>query len=183
MGVIVRQSLLMAVKDTKVFFKDRFALGFSFLFPFLFVIGFSLALGDIGTGDDPLELAIATQETSGFSLEIIEDLTGGTDRLVAVDYETALTDVEDSTLDGFVAFPADFTQSVAEGIPTTLEVVVGSSSPPEVQAALNGLASSIADELDKVNITLSALFELSPPGQDSTLLFDAEQLSTNRPLR
>ena len=180
MGVIVRQSLLMATKDTKVFFKDKFALGFAFVFPFLFVIGFSLALGDIGAGDDTLELAIATQETSGFSLEIIEDLTGGTDRLVAVDYQVALTGIEDGTLDGFVAFPADFTQSVSEGTPTALEVVVGSGGPPEVQAALSALGSSIAGQVNQANITLSALFELSPPANDGTLAFDPEAVVSQR---
>ena len=174
MGVIVRQSLLMAAKDTKVFFKDRFAMGFAFLFPFLFVIGFSLALGDLGTGDDPLELAITTQETDGLSLAIIGDMTVGTDGLVAVDYQGALTDVEEGTLDGFMAFPADFTQSVTEGTPTTLEVVVGSGSPPEAQAALSALASSIAGQVNRANVSLSALLELSPPATDGTLSFNPE---------
>ena len=180
MVTIIRQSLLMAAKDTRVFFKDRFALGFAFLFPFLFVIGFSLALGDLGAGDDPLELAIATQETSGLSPEIIEDLTAGTDGLVAVDYQAALTEVEDGALDGFVAFPASFTQSVTEGIPTTLEVVVGSGSPPETQAALSALASSIAGQVNQANVTLSALFELSPPAIDGTLSFDPETVIGQR---
>ncbi len=180
MGVIVRQSLLMAAKDTKVFFKDKFALGFSFLFPFLFVIGFSLALGDLGTGDDPLELAVTTQETDGLSLAIIGDLTGGTGRIVAVDYQGALTDVEEGTLDGFVAFPADFTQSVTEGTPTTLEVVVGSGSPPEVQAALSALASSIAGQVNRANVSLSALLELSPPAIDGTLSFNPEPIISRR---
>ncbi len=180
MVTIIRQSLLMAAKDTKVFFKDRFALGFAFLFPFLFVIGFSLALGDLGAGDDPLELAIATQETSGLSPEIIEDLTAGAEGLVAVDYQAALTEVEEGTLDGFVAFPANFTQSVTEGIPTTLEVVVGSGSPPETQAALSALASSIAGQVNQANVTLAALFELSPPANDGTLSFDPEAVIGQR---
>ena len=180
MGVVTRQSLLMAVKDTKVFFKDRFAMGFAFLFPFLFVIGFSLALGDIGGSDESLELAIATQETNGFSLEIIEELTGRTDGLVAVDYQVALLEVEEGTLDGFVAFPADFSQSVTEGRPTSLEVVLGSGSPPEVQAALNALASSIADQVNQTNIVLSTLFELSPPASDGTLAFDPEEVMGHR---
>ena len=180
MVTIVRQSLLMAAKDTKVFFKDRFALGFAFLFPFLFVIGFSLALGDLGAGDDPLELTIATQETSGLSPEIIEDLTAGAEGLVAVDYQGALTEVEDGTLDGFVAFPADFTQSVTEGTPTTLEVVVDSGSPPETQAALTALASSIAGQVNQANITLAALLELSPPASDGTLSFDPEAVIGQR---
>lgn len=181
MGLIVRQSLLMAAKDTKVFFKDKFALGFSFLFPFLFVIGFSLALGDLGGTDDHLELAVATQESSGLSLEIIEGLTAEADGVVEFDYRDALAGVEEGTLSGFVAFPADFTQSISTGGPTTLEVVVGSSSSPEVEAALNSLASSIGGELDRVGVTLSALFELSPPAQDGTLSFDPEAVARQQP--
>ena len=180
MGLIARQTLLMAAKDTRVFFKDKFAVGFSFLFPFLFVIGFSLALGDIGAGDQPLELAISTQEAEGLSHQVIEDVTQGTQRVTVVDYQNALSQVEDGSLDGFVAFPSEFTQSVMSGRPTALEVVVGSSTPPDVQAALNGLASSIADDLEKTNVTLSALFELSPSAPDGTPSFDPESVIGER---
>ena len=180
MGVIARQALLMAAKDTRVFFKDKFAVGFAFLFPFLFVIGFSFALGDIGASDEPLELAISTQEDGGLSSQIIEGLSGGTQGIAALDYYTALSQVEDGSLAGFVAFPPDFTESVMAVQPTTLEVVAGSSSSPEIQAALHGLASSIADDLEKTNVTLSALFELSPPSQDGTLSFDPESVTRER---
>ena len=180
MGLIARQTLLMAAKDTRVFFKDKFAVGFSFLFPFLFVIGFSFALGDVGPGDEAMEMAIATQETEGLSVQIINDLSGRAQQLAAVDYQTALSQVEDGSLSGFLAFPSDFTQSVTEGRPTVLEVVVGSGSPPEIQAALNGLASSIADDLEKTNVTLSALFELSPSAPDGTLSFDPESVIGDR---
>ncbi len=181
MGLIARQTLLMAAKDTRVFFKDKFAVGFSFLFPFLFVIGFSLALGDIGAGDQPLELAISTQEAEGLSHQVIEDVTQGTRRVTVVDYQNALSQVEDGSLDGFVAFPPDFTESVTSGRPTMLEVVAGSGSSPEVQAALHGLASYIADDIEKTNVTLAALFELSPPAQDGTLSFDPESVVRERP--
>ena len=176
MGVIARQSFLMATKDTRVFFKDRFAVGFAFLFPFLFVIGFSFALGDVGPDDEALELAIATREDDGFSLEIIQGMTGGADGLVAADYRVALTEVEDGSLEGFIAFPADFSQSMTEGKPTMLEVVVGSGSSPEVQAALSFLASSIADQVNQGNVTVTALLELSPPTSGGTLSFDPEEI-------
>ena len=180
MGVIARQTLLMAAKDTRVFFKDKFAVGFAFLFPFLFVIGFSFALGDVGPSDDTLEMAIATQEQSGLSVQIIEDLTGARLGLTPVDYQTALSQVEDGSLGGFVGFPSDFTDSVMSGQPTTIEVVAGSGSSPEIRAALHGLASSIADDLEKTNVTLAALFELSPPAQDGTLSFDPESVIGGR---
>ena len=48
MRTIIRQAIILARKDTKVLFKDRLAVAFSFLFPFLFVIGFTLALGRSG---------------------------------------------------------------------------------------------------------------------------------------
>ena len=180
MGLIARQALLMAAKDTRVFFKDKFAVGFAFLFPFLFVIGFSFALGDIGPGDDALELAISTQEDIGLSVQIIEELAGAGLGVTSVDYRTALSQVEDGSLAGFVTFPPDFTESVMSGQSSTLEVVIGSGSPPEIQAALHGLASSIADDMEKTNVTLSALFELSPPAQDGTLSFDPESVVSER---
>ena len=180
MGVMARQALLMAVKDTKVFFKDKFAVGFAFLFPFLFVIGFSFALGDVGPDDDTLDLAISTQENSGLSFQIIEDLTGARLGLSSVDYQSALSQVEEGSLPGFLVFPPDFTESVMSGRPTTIEVVAGSSSPPEIQAALHGLASYIADDLEKTNVTLSALFELSPPAQDGSLSFNPDSVAQER---
>jgi ABC-2 type transport system permease protein len=180
MSVIARQALLMAVKDTRVFFKDKFAVGFAFLFPFLFVIGFSFTLGDIGPSDDALELAISTQEDGGLSSQIIEWLTAETSGTATLDYPTALSAVEDGSLAGFVAFPPDFTDNVMAGRQTTLEVIVGSGSSPEIQAALHGLASSIADDLEKTNVALSALFELSPPAQDETLSFNLESAARER---
>lgn len=180
MGVMARQALLMAVKDTRVFFKDKFAVGFAFLFPFLFVIGFSFALGDVGPDDDALELAISTQEDTGLSVQIIDDLADAGLGVTSVDYQTALTQIEDGSLAGVVVFSPDFTKSVMSGRSTTLEVVVSSNSSPEIQAALRGLASTIADDIEKTNVTLSALFELSPLAQDGTLSFDPESVAQER---
>ena len=143
MGVVVRQALLIAVKDTRVFFKDKFAVGFSFLFPFLFVIGFSLALSGQGPGDDALELVVATQETQdGLSHAIIEGLTQGEQGVIPMHYETALADVESGQLDGFVSFPADFSERLFADAPATIEVVTASGSSPGRRAALRGLANS-----------------------------------------
>ena len=180
MGVMARQAVLMAVKDTRVFFKDKFAVGFAFLFPFLFVIGFSFALGDVGPDDDALELAISTQEDTGLSVQIIDDLADAGLGVTSVDYQTALTQIEDGSLAGVVVFSPDFTKSVMSGRPTTIEVVVGSGSSPEIQAALRDLASTIADDIEKTNVTLSTLFELSPPAQDGALSFDPESVAQER---
>ena len=52
MRTFIRQSLLLASKDTKIFFRDRFAVVFAFAFPLLFTLGFTLALGGILSDDE-----------------------------------------------------------------------------------------------------------------------------------
>ena len=75
----VRQSLLLAGKDTRIFFKDRFAVVFAFAFPLLFTLGFTLALGGILSDDEPLKITLVTREEGEGSLsrQIIDGLAAG----------------------------------------------------------------------------------------------------------
>ncbi|MCY4651560.1 MAG: hypothetical protein OXC95_00175, partial [Dehalococcoidia bacterium] len=149
MRVVLRQATLIAVKDTRIFFKDKFAVGFAFLFPFLFVIGFSLALGGQGPEDEPLQLVLTTHEgADGVSAQIIQGFAdeGGAGDLTVMPYDEALAATEDGELAGFVAFPPRFGQSLMGGVPTRLDVVVGDGSP-ETQAALQGFAQSIGSQV------------------------------------
>ena len=165
MGTTLRQSLLIAGKDTKVFFKDRFAVGFSFLFPFLFVIGFSLALSGQGPTDSQLVITAASQEESGLSQEILNDLSQSDEGAVrVVEYSEALDELERGDIEGFVAFPADFTQGLFSGQPVVLEVVVGSGSV-ETEAALTGFARSVAGNVSVVGNALGAIQEIAAGNQ------------------
>ena len=160
MKAIWRQALWMAHKDTRIFFRDRFAAGFMFLLPFLFVFGFSLALRDLSTEDGVLELAIATQERAGISAVVIEALVAEADAGIRqVDYAEALAAVEAGTLAGFVAFPADFSAALLAGRPTALEVVLRDENG-EVPAALRGLAQSIAARISDQVLFYEALARL-----------------------
>ena len=165
MGTTLRQSLLIAGKDTKVFFKDRFAVGFSFLFPFLFVIGFSLALSGQGPTDSQLVITAASQEESGLSQEILNGLSQSDEGAVrVVEYSEALNELERGDIEGFVAFPADFTQSLFSGQPVVLDVVVGSGSV-ETEAALTGFARSVAGNVSVVGNALGAIQEIAAGNQ------------------
>ena len=165
MGTTLRQSLLIAGKDTKVFFKDRFAVGFSFLFPFLFVIGFSLALSGQGPTDSQLVITAASQEESGLSQEILNDLSQSDEGAVrVVEYSEALNELERGDIEGFVAFPADFTQGLFSGQPVVLDVVVGSGSV-ETEAALTGFARSVAGNVSVVGNALGAIQEIAAGNQ------------------
>ena len=165
MGTTLRQSLLIAGKDTKVFFKDRFAVGFSFLFPFLFVIGFSLALSGQGPTDSQLVITATSQEESGLSQEILNDLSQSDQGAIrVVEYSEALDELERGDIEGFVAFPADFTQGLFSGQPVVLEVVVGSGSV-ETEAALTGFARSVAGNVSVVGNALGAIQEIAAGNQ------------------
>ena len=164
MGQIAQQGLLIAAKDTKVFFRDRFAVAFSFLFPLMFVLGFSLALANVGPEDEQLTFKVTTLESEGVSHQIIEGLTESEDSGVeVVVYAEALEDVENEELNGFVAFPADFTAALLSGQPTAIEVVTRDDAP-EDQAALVGFADSLAGRISNTQVALRAILELRGAG-------------------
>ena len=173
MNTIARQALLLAQKDTRIFFRDRAALTFAFLLPFVFVIGFTLALRDVGPADEDLRFTITTQETTGISVQAIETIAAAGDGQVAVmSYDDALAAVAAGELDGFVAFGPDFTRrfllppvyserSQPSGR-ATLDVVVG-DVPPADEAALRGFAQEIAARFSEARTTLAAVVELGSP--------------------
>ncbi len=171
MSTILRQAYILAAKDTKIFFKDRFAVAFSFLFPFLFVIGFSLALSGQGPDDEVLEFTLAvedagggvSEETRARGVQAIQGLAaenGGGSIITVMEYADALAAVEDGELPGFVAFPANFTQNMVEGKPSTLRVIV-TGETPDREAALLGFARSLAVGFSDMQITLHAIANLS----------------------
>ena len=165
MRVVLRQTTLIAMKDTRIFFKDKFAVGFAFLFPFLFVIGFSLALRGQGSEDEPLRLVVAIQDgESGMAAQMVEGISQDVGEIEVMSYDDALAAMEGGDLDGFIAFPSGFGQSLMSGVPTALEVVVGDGSP-ETRAALQGFAQSIASQLSQGAVAFSAIGRLSGVGQ------------------
>ena len=165
MNTIARQALLLASKDTRIFFRDRAALAFAFLLPFIFVIGFTLALRDVGPEDADLQFTLATQETAGISVLAIDSVaseSGGP--IVAMEHSEALEAMDSGDIDGFVSFPADFTQRYLAGETSPIEVYVGDVSPAD-QAALRGFAQEIASRFSEARATLSAVIALGSPEQ------------------
>ena len=185
--LVLRQTLLIAAKDTKVFLKDPFGVAFALLFPLMFILGFSLALRNIAPEDEQLAITVATREQEGLSHRIINLLTE--DELlgaVVMPYDAAVRAVEEEEIGGFVAFPADFTSSLTEGRPTKLEVVARAGDP-ELEAALMGFARSVASSSSNTRIALAAIAQIAGPaalprdaasfGRGGSLLsFETEQV-------
>ena len=194
----IRQAIILAMKDTKVLFKDRLAVAFSFLFPFLFVIGFTLALGGQGPSDDPVEFVVTTLETDGISNQLI-DAFAVEDRspVVVMTYDETLQAAEDDLIEGYVVFPADFTENLINGEPTSLEVVsTGEDSGYKV--ALIGFANTLARPFNEVHVVAGAVSEatgtdfsliartafetgLIDQGSSSTVEIDVEQVGDVEP--
>ena len=178
MVTVLSQSLLMAAKDSRIFLRDRAALAFSFLFPLVFVAGFSLALGDIGGQDDELLLYVSTQEEQGqasLSWVLIDAITGEEGSSVKyVEYGQAVRWVESGEIDGYVLFPQDFTARLFGEPPASVEVVLGDASPGR-QAALRALAGSIAAGIGRVIQVMSVVAEVGGPQALSAL--DPSQLA------
>ncbi len=170
MKTIARQAMLLAVKDTRIFFRDRAALAFAFLLPFVFVIGFSLALRGAGPENADLGFTIATQETSGITVQAVETIVSATDGLaVSMAYEEALAAVESGELDGFISFPEDFTQKLLSGESATVEVVVG-DIPVADESALRGFAQEIASRFSEAQATVASVVALGDPQKAATVM-------------
>ena len=156
--------MLLAWKDTRIFFRDRAALAFAFLLPFIFVIGFSLALRDVGPEDQDLRFNITTLETEGISVQAIEAIVGAGDGVVTVmGYEDAWAAMDSGEIPGFVSFAADFTLRFLSGNSTELNVIVGDGIQPADEAALRGFAQEIAARFSEAQATLSAVAALGGP--------------------
>ena len=178
MATVLNQTLLMAAKDTRIFLRDRFALAFSFLFPLVFVAGFSLALGDVGGQDDELLLYVSTQEEqgrAGLSWVLIDAFTGEEGSSVKyVEYGQVVQWVDSGEIDGFVLFPQDFTARLFGDPPAEVEVVLGDASPGR-QAALRSLAGSIASGIDRVIEVMSVVGQIG--GQQALAGLDPSELA------
>ena len=187
MRVVLTQSLIIAAKDTRVFLKDWLGLGFALLFPLMFVLGFSLALRNVGPGDERLSITVTTQEEEGISRQIIDGLAeGNVVDLTVIEYGAAVRAVEDGDIGGFVAFPADFTSDLIAGRPTKLEVVA-QIGDPETEAALSGFANAVAAASSNTRIAVQAIAQIAGVaalpqdmaafGRDSNLIrFETEQI-------
>lgn len=167
----MRYVWFIALKDLLIFTKDRAAVFFFIIFPFMFIFLFNFL--NIGAAEDVrLEFHVVTQEAEGgLSHQIIQametkdesQLKPGEPVIVwDKDYNAARRAVEDGEFAGFIAFPADFTQKIMSGAGSEIEVVADAAAINE-RAALNGFAGAIASQLGThrviINSTIALLVE------------------------
>lgn len=158
----LRNMWFLAMKDLKIFASDRAALFFSLLFPILFIVLFNFVMQDITGDDERLVINLATQEQAGgLSYQIIDEMLKQEEiqYVWLQDYDQAKQNVEDKNLDGFIAFPEDFTEAVMNGDRTDLEVVYNPTDTQSV-AVLKGIAQSFASETGAHQVVINSAITL-----------------------
>ncbi len=164
----LRHVWFIALNMLRLFVTDRTAVIMFILFPFMFIVMFNLLLGNTSGQDQRLELHLATLETSGISQQIIKSLVTTNESSLPAgapviiwdrDYAQARAAVEAKKLAGFLAFPADFTQNVEAGRPTSLEIVAMADAT-STKAALEGLAASIASRINVASVEIKSVVAL-----------------------
>lgn len=192
----LRQVGLLAAKDLKLYLLDRAALLFSLVFPFVFILLFSLVMGGaFSSSDEPYTVYVATEEpppvcgspaaspagglTGSLSRSIIDAMTesasenrgkAGGLAVVELDPERARDLLAAEKIDGYLLFPADFSARVAAGQPTTLTVRVNPEAGT-TRAALLSIAGALTNEFEAYEVrakAIAALAGAAGPGPDNS---------------
>lgn len=156
---------LIALKDLKLFTKDRAAVFFFVIFPFIFIFLFNSVMQGVGSEDERLELHLATlEEPGGLSHQIISAMETRDDAVLKPgdpkivwerDYDAAHKAVENKELEGFLTFPADFSAALSSGSPTSLEIFADAGNT-YTRAALEGLAGAISSRISANSVIIEA---------------------------
>jgi ABC-2 type transport system permease protein len=180
----LRYIWFIALKDLMIFTKDRAAVFFFIIFPFMFVVLFNFL--NVGAAEDErLALHVVTREADGgLSHQIIKvmettdetALRPGEPVIVWLkDYDEAYRAVEEGELGGFIAFPADFTEGIMTGSGTQIEVIADAGAI-NYRAALNGFAGAIASQLGTQSVILGSSIALLVEG--GVIPADEESINT-----
>jgi ABC-2 type transport system permease protein len=164
----IRHAYYIALNEVKGFITDRLAFGMFILFPFLFIVMFTILLGNAGSSDKRIELHLATQEQTGISLSLIQSLASSDESKLKPgdpliiwdkDYSQSVALVQSNKLDGLLLFHSDFTNNVMSGRQASLEVITQSGAIDK-RMALQGLASAIRSDIGRTSVEVRAIQQL-----------------------
>ncbi len=157
----MKKLLLIGIKDLKLMFRDRAALTFMLLAPFLLTIGMGFVTGRFsggatGLSDIPVVIVNLDKQDLGNALEDLfnsEDLAELMEPSASIDPETARHLIDDDQASAAIIIPEGFTQSIipADGAmlnpkyvqlePVQIEVYTNPSRPTSA-----GVVKAIVDE-------------------------------------
>jgi len=141
-----RHAFILAAKDTRIFWRDRFGLVLAFLFPILFAFAFSHAVEDGGPPEAAPRLTVVAHEKHGVLREISAGLTASG---WAVDKRTRQEAVEAAASTGYPVVlkgcGADLTHKSEAGA-----VKLNLTTSAEVASAFTAIEAAAAGALDGI---------------------------------
>ena len=187
-----KQILALMWKDLQIFFKDRGAVIFIFLQPFMFIVVMSYAMAGLfsGDGDHPIQLLVVNQDRGTQAAAIVKQL--GTTEGFAVETTwsgQALTRasaekiIVDGKRDMALVFPADFSEALEKGTGKTKVVFISDPATPSqviqpIIGTLNGLlrqATMTTTVPQGIDLMFAQLAPNAPVAQRDAFKAEAEQ--------
>jgi len=164
------KSLSIAWKDLQILLKERGVVLQLFLLPLLFILVFSGALGALGEGEQDTRIPLAVVDQDGG--ETAQSLTTGIDtaggvRVESYELAEAQTLVDENRIATLLIIPADFTDAISRGEPTSLRLISHPEAKPERTEAVRLVVEGVAQDMALEVQLLSALQQMGDMQGDS----------------
>ncbi len=166
-----KQVGLLAAKDLKVFLLDRGSLLFAVVFPFAFVLVFSLVMGPLlAAPDKPLTVYVATAEPPGsLSRQIVDSMTGASNGAAGglvieqLDVDEAKDKLSQEKIGAYLLFAEGFSETITRGDAASLTVYYLPGATTDRAAAIS-VGQAVATRFQAYKILYQAVGELAGGG-------------------
>lgn len=156
-------ALNIALKDLRIFFKDRGAVVQLFLLPLLFIVVFSGALAAIGSEEEDTRIPLAVVDLDGG--EAAQTLLDGLDaaggvRVERYEQDEVLALLEENELARVLTIPAGFTADLADNRQVTLRLVNHPDADTEETEAVRLVIAGVALDMSLERQILASLQQM-----------------------
>ena len=157
-------ALNIALKDMRIFFKDRGAVVQLFLLPLLFIVVFSGALAAIGSGgeeDTRILLPVVNLDGGEAAQTLLDglDAAGGV-RVERYEQAEAQALLDENKLARVLTIPARFTADIADNHQVTLRFVNHPDADPEETEAVRLVIEGVARDMSLESQILASLQQM-----------------------
>jgi ABC-2 type transport system permease protein len=193
-GDTLRLSIGLAMKDARLYVRDKLGLALGFLLPIALVAVFAGVFGSMASSGDggklpKLSIRVADEDGTDASRELVDTLNGSEiadarprdGSGAAYTRERVLADVKDGDYALALVIPKGFSETIARGEMPSLELVRDASKSVEkqiaTQAVFQGLMAAFGEELGRAMATRGIRELGSGFGLDPAAVASAEAMA------
>ena len=176
------QTIVIALKDLQILFKDRGALLLMFLLPLIFIVVFSGALPAIGeteAEDSRIVLPVVDLDGAEAAQKLVDDLeVAGGVRLEFYEEQEASSLLDESELTHVLTIPSGFSADLEEGRQVTLHLRshpdADAQETEAVRLVIDGVARDMALE-SQILASLRQMGEMQAVAPEGAQVFSIER--------